>query len=140
MCDRRIDKKKKMTQSVRKKSIAIHIIVNIYLVWCLIYIYRHACAKRCRKDKLHSVEKRIYCKRNQVLRILLCELMYSTHHEIMRVVHDSSTRTNEKIIVNYYFAFTLLLYEAYTERSLKVTFFPYLRTTHIFLDLFEIYF
>lgn len=81
---------------------------------------------QCRKRKklLHTTSSAL---------ILLCALMYSTHHEIMRVVHDSSAKTNEKIIVNCHSAFTLYccyIYKIYTERSLKVAFFPYLRNIH----------
>lgn len=99
---------KLIKRRIGAQKIYCNICCQLYLVWCLIHIYRYACAKQCYKEKLHSVKKRNDCKRKQVLRNLLHELMYSTHHEIMRVVHDSSARTNEKIIINSYSAFILL--------------------------------
>lgn len=62
---------KKRTQSVRRKSIVIHINGNIYLVWCLIHIYRHASAKICFKEKLHSVEKKLLRTTSSALNFIM---------------------------------------------------------------------
>lgn len=72
------------------------------VVWCVI----HFRCKTVLKKGAQNIKYKIKC--------LLHELIYSTDHEIMSVIHGSSAGTENEIVVKCSaFAITTLLYEMY---------------------------